>query len=195
MAEQEEKTPSMRGEDARPDRGEPRLGMQAFRRLRDAVCLGHVRIQFSFPGIDPAYVHGHALDAIGYLAKGDRRAGHGVYSGLAGAEAVNCDRPSTEDEVRAPAENSSYLIVRRMADMQKQLEDVQLHDAVDHPSHYTSHPSGVECIQITEHLNFCLGNAIKYLWRAGLKEDAIEDLKKARWYVDRELQRLERGSS
>lgn len=65
------------------------------------------------------------------------------------------------------------------------------HDPVNHPSHYTSHPSGVECIQVTEHLNFCVGNAIKYLWRAGLKGDsAVQDLEKARWYVDRELARL-----
>jgi hypothetical protein len=60
------------------------------------------------------------------------------------------------------------------------------------PSHYQNHPSGVECIQITEHMNFCRGNAIKYLWRAGEKGDEIEDLRKARWYVDREIQRLER---
>jgi hypothetical protein len=60
------------------------------------------------------------------------------------------------------------------------------------PDHYKNHPSKVECIQITEHFNFCRGNAIKYLWRAGEKGDAIEDLKKARWYVDREIQRLER---
>jgi hypothetical protein len=67
----------------------------------------------------------------------------------------------------------------------------QANDPVNHPSHYTEHPSGVECIQITEHMNFCLGNAVKYIWRAGLKNDnAIEDLKKARWYVDRELERL-----
>lgn len=66
-----------------------------------------------------------------------------------------------------------------------------LHDAVNHPSHYTEHASGVECIQITEHMNFCLGNAVKYVWRAGLKsKDAIEDLKKARWYIDREIERL-----
>ncbi|MFW6598147.1 DUF3310 domain-containing protein [Propionibacteriaceae bacterium Y2011] len=59
------------------------------------------------------------------------------------------------------------------------------------PDHYRSHPSGVECITITEHLNFCVGNAIKYLWRAGLKGDALTDLRKARWYVDREIVRLE----
>ena len=56
---------------------------------------------------------------------------------------------------------------------------------VSHPSHYTSHPSGVECIQITRHYNFNIGNAIKYLWRNGLKdEDAqIQDLEKAIWYI------------
>lgn len=62
-------------------------------------------------------------------------------------------------------------------------------DSVNHPEHYTSHPSGVECIAIVEQFGFCVGNAIKYLWRAGLKGDALEDLKKARWYVDREIQR------
>jgi hypothetical protein len=67
-------------------------------------------------------------------------------------------------------------------------------DPVDHPSHYTSHPSNVECITITEHMNFCIGNAVKYLWRAGLKSpNAIEDLKKARFYVDREIARLEKA--
>lgn len=61
------------------------------------------------------------------------------------------------------------------------------HDPVNHPKHYTSHPSGVECITITEHMGFNLGNALKYIWRADLKHDAVEDLKKARWYLDREL--------
>jgi hypothetical protein len=65
-------------------------------------------------------------------------------------------------------------------------------DAVGHPSHYTNHPSGIECIQITEHMGFNLGNAIKYIWRCDLKQDAIEDLKKARWYIDREIAKRER---
>jgi hypothetical protein len=60
-------------------------------------------------------------------------------------------------------------------------------DMVNHPPHYTSHPSGVECIQITEHMGFCLGNAMKYIWRADLKADAVEDLEKAKWYLEREL--------
>jgi hypothetical protein len=62
-------------------------------------------------------------------------------------------------------------------------------DPVNHPPHYTSHPSGIEAIQITEHMGFCLGNAVKYIWRADLKHDAIEDLKKARWYIEREIER------
>jgi len=66
-------------------------------------------------------------------------------------------------------------------------------DMVNHPPHYTSHPSGVEAIDICEHYGFSIGNAIKYLWRAGLKGDAIEDLKKARWYLDREIQRREKA--
>ena len=65
-------------------------------------------------------------------------------------------------------------------------------DRVNHPPHYTSHPSGIECIQVTEHMGFNLGNAIKYIWRADLKADAIEDLRKAKWYIEREL--LRRGS-
>ena len=63
-------------------------------------------------------------------------------------------------------------------------------DKVNHPPHYTAHPSGVECIQVTEHMNFCLGNAIKYIWRADLK-NGIEDLKKAKWYIEREIERRE----
>jgi hypothetical protein len=64
-------------------------------------------------------------------------------------------------------------------------------DMIDHPPHYTKHPSGIECIQITEHMGFNLGNAIKYLWRADLKGSAIDDLRKAQWYVSRELQKRE----
>lgn len=81
-------------------------------------------------------------------------------------------------------------------------------DDVNHPSHYNSHPSGVECITITEHMTFNVGNAIKYLWRAGLKDKQdfeagkfavkvfhgkeIQDLQKAEWYIRREIERLEK---
>lgn len=71
-------------------------------------------------------------------------------------------------------------------------------DNINHPKHYTSDPSGIECIDITRHRNFNVGNAIKYLWRAGLKIDAdkssinkqIEDLEKAVWYIVDEIHRL-----
>jgi hypothetical protein len=63
------------------------------------------------------------------------------------------------------------------------------HDPVNHPRHYTVHPSGVECITVVEHMSFNVGNAIKYLWRADHK-NGLEDLKKAAWYVQREIERL-----
>jgi len=59
-------------------------------------------------------------------------------------------------------------------------------DAIN-PKHYKSHKSGVECIQVTEHMSFCLGNAVKYIWRADLKDNAIQDLEKAVWYIKREI--------
>lgn len=68
-------------------------------------------------------------------------------------------------------------------------------DVINQPSHYTSHPSGIECIQVTEHMNFNRGNAVKYIWRADDKGDPIENLQKARWYVDREISRLENRTS
>lgn len=99
------------------------------------------------------------------------------------------------------------------------MNEKQQHDPVNHPLHYTSDPSGVECIEITRHRNFNIGNAIKYLWRAGLKlEDVsvadelrdslskeptgllvrkvsrakqIEDLQKAIFYINDEIGRLQ----
>lgn len=69
-----------------------------------------------------------------------------------------------------------------------------MNDPVNNPVHYTSDPSGVECIEITRHRNFNIGNAIKYLWRAGLKDEAahVQDLKKAVWYIQDEIKRLEK---
>ena len=63
-------------------------------------------------------------------------------------------------------------------------------DVVNHPSHYTSHPSGVEVIRITEHMNFCLGNAVKYILRAEHKGNPKQDLEKAIWYLKREIERV-----
>lgn len=93
------------------------------------------------------------------------------------------------------------------AEMEKYLEDINdsvyaqaakdffetrsSHDAVNHPKHYTSHPSGIECIDVTKHYNFQIGNAMKYLWRQGLKDEMgldsvekqIQDCEKAIWYI------------
>lgn len=68
-------------------------------------------------------------------------------------------------------------------------DSLRVSDPVNHPGHYTSHPSGVECIQVVEHMNFCLGNAVKYIWRADLKGNDVQDLKKAHFYIEREIER------
>jgi len=62
-------------------------------------------------------------------------------------------------------------------------------DNVNHPKHYKNHPSGVECIELAEHLNFNRGNALKYVWRHSLKNASKEDLQKAAWYIKREIAR------
>ena len=62
-------------------------------------------------------------------------------------------------------------------------------DSVNHPKHYTDHPSGVECITIVEHMGFSVGNAIKYIWRTDHKGGA-EDLRKAIWYLNRAIYNL-----
>ena len=64
-------------------------------------------------------------------------------------------------------------------------------DMVNHPPHYTAHPSGIEQIEVTGHMNFCLGNAVKYIWRCDEKGKPIEDLKKAIFYLNWEIKRRE----
>lgn len=83
-----------------------------------------------------------------------------------------------------------------VADVEAELgrDDEPEHDVVNHPKHYTSHPSGVECIAVAEHMNFNVGNAIKYLWRTDHK-NGLEDLRKAAWYVNREIERLEKEAT
>ena len=77
---------------------------------------------------------------------------------------------------------------------QEALEDLANDDAINHPSHYTNSEAKcpecnatVECITVAKHMEFCLGNVLKYIWRAGKKGNAIEDLKKARWYLQCEI--------
>lgn len=70
-------------------------------------------------------------------------------------------------------------------------------DKVNHPKHYTNHPSGIECIEITQHHDFCIGNAIKYLWRAGIKgaDTEVEDLEKAIWYINKKIELIKKGDT
>lgn len=67
-------------------------------------------------------------------------------------------------------------------------------DSVNHPSHYTNHPSGIECIEVAEQMGFCLGNVIKYIWRADLK-NGTEDLEKAAWYLNREIEKRKKAEA
>ena len=62
-------------------------------------------------------------------------------------------------------------------------------ERVNHPPHYNQHPSGIEAIDVIEHMSFNIGNAMKYLWRADFKEDAVEDMQKAVWYITREIEK------
>jgi hypothetical protein len=64
-------------------------------------------------------------------------------------------------------------------------------DLINNPPHYTAHPSGVECLTITRHMGFNLGNAVKYIWRADLKGDALSDLRKAAFYIADEIAKRE----
>ena len=72
--------------------------------------------------------------------------------------------------------------------------ETDIHESVNHPRHYNTHPSGVECIDIVEHMSFNLGNAVKYIWRADEKGNVIEDLEKAKWYIAREIERRLKAS-
>lgn len=105
-------------------------------------------------------------------------------------ESYNTDRPDIGKEFDAePGSSWDEQSAQEWVDFCDKLTE---NNDVEHPTHYTEHPSGIECIEITEHLNFCIGNAIKCLWRAGLKTpDKIKDLKKACWYINREIKRLE----
>lgn len=64
---------------------------------------------------------------------------------------------------------------------------------VVHPSHYNQHPSGIECMDVVKHMDFCLGNVIKYVWRSEYKGNQLEDLRKAMVYLQTKINMLEQG--
>jgi hypothetical protein len=77
--------------------------------------------------------------------------------------------------------------------------EVSAEDQVNHPPHYTWHPAGIEAVTVCEAFTYNIGSAIAYLWRCGRKGDGvadyIRDLEKARWYVEREIERIKGGKS
>jgi len=111
-------------------------------------------------------------------------------------------------EIKLP---DSFLTKEQEEMLKKSLDEIcwdnyVIGNNVNHPKHYNQHPSGIECIEIVQYYDFCLGNAIKYIWRAGLKYDEskyqtkediaeakIEDLRKAIWYLEREIDLIEKG--
>jgi len=90
---------------------------------------------------------------------------------------------------RAPATDTDAATIQRGMEASAAAVD----DPVSHPDHYTSHPSGVECLTITRWMGFNLGNAMKYIWRADMKGAAIEDLRKAAFYIADEIAKREAG--
>lgn len=104
---------------------------------------------------------------------------------------VKCDCFCVTVERDVPGSTSPKSKIIREA---KKILD-QKNDPVNHPSHYTAHPSGIECIEITRHENFNCGNAIKYIWRRNEKGNPIQDLKKAIFYIQDEIKRLEKEQS
>ena len=100
-----------------------------------------------------------------------------------------CNECASERDARA----QGYQDARAAAEAKGRVDAAAFLRAIDHPAHYTSHPSGIECIEVTAHMGFCLGNAIKYIWRADEKDDAIQDLRKAMWYIQKEIDLREGG--
>ena len=101
---------------------------------------------------------------------------------------THCNPCAAEVEAR----QLGYQTARAQAEAQGRADAEAARQAIEHPPHYTNHPSGIECIEVTRHMGFNLGNAVKYIWRCDLKKDAIEDLKKAIWYLEDEIMRRER---
>lgn len=100
--------------------------------------------------------------------------------------------PETDRRTFEPKPADASTLVALPAEAGAEVAEHPAPDYVNHPPHYTAHPSGVECITITRHMNFNKGNAVKYIWRAGDKGNEIEDLRKAAWYIADEIARLEK---
>lgn len=136
----------------------------------------------SFNQCDAAYGFGDGMEYRCYLVVG-RDYQHSVHKTTIDGNAFDF-----EDELAwYPADRNPSA---PLSESIKRLEGGAT-DQVNHPDHYTWLKDGVEVIDITSQFSFTLGNALKYIMRAGHKGEALEDLKKARWYVDYEIKRIE----
>ena len=117
--------------------------------------------------------------------------GQDAFCTLCSASLCGCNpENATSGDARNGLESPSSTPVGSSAT--ESLEGPLISDPVNSPAHYSRHPSGIECIQVVEHMGFNLGNAVKYIWRCDLKRDAIEDLEKSVWYLTREIEKRKR---
>lgn len=158
-------------------------GMECFRSDCTGVMRHHGDATFWCPDCGTVYTNPAAIAAV--PSRSAQCSGEWVVSTCG----KGCVQPHAHDG-SCVCEQHRAISVRRFDTSDAPPSRVE-DDAVNHPAHYTNHPSGVECITITEHMNFCIGNVVKYLWRADLK-NGLEDLKKAAWYINREIARREK---
>lgn len=117
-----------------------------------------------------------------------------TYVLLSGAGRYTASHTSIGKFWATPGEHSHDLVPLQTTEVKPSMgakfaAAVAKSDPVNHPKHYTSHPSGVECIDIVRHMPFNLGNVVKYIWRAGIKDQtaALQDLEKAAFYLADEI--------
>lgn len=148
------------------------------------MSIRSLNIQTASPALLPCWKCGQEAIAYSYTAEGPS---------LRWLYAVKCrysDCQKVEDcATETGATDNWNAIQTGAADHSEQPRDM-----VNHPPHYNGHPSGVECIEVTELLPFNLGNAFKYVFRHRAK-NGREDLEKARWYLQRELERAPDGTA
>ena len=95
---------------------------------------------------------------------------------------VKSDSP-TYQEIKNYVREYGQLVWKRNVNNTNDFVHIES-DTVHHPKHYTSDDCGVEAIEITSLLPACISNAVKYVWRCGKKDEDLQELKKALWYVN-----------
>lgn len=183
------------------------------------ICIGHSRWRQTLQANDPANAQ-HLADYLEAIANGTADTGETgtmvpTYVEIPLVPCCHCGGEAIGYDYSAPGAGTTFLhgvkcrhndcdhsqgyatgqdAARGWAQLQAGAINhaEQALDMVNHPPHYNGHPSGVECIEVTERLPFNLGNAFKYVFRYRTK-NGHEDLQKAHWYLRRELNRAERG--